>query len=419
MEENADRCLSQAGPGGSDKAPRMTLRKWSLSAVRIYIDDARRVCGTKGSASQQPQSQDAVAPSDEVPAAVENDARGLDSPEQSGSAPASAVPAAPGSSTPAAEYSSSDVRSDHAVPSAAIHYEGEPSWPQQDPERERDWSDLQGYLDNGEPVVGLVTGWNRGGLLVRCQSLQGFVPASQLRDVPRGEDPETREAQMARYVGAELAFRIMELDRSRNRLVLSERAMDWGVHDGDSVLASMKAGEIRRGRVSNICDFGAFVDLGGIDGLIHVSEIAWRRVAHPQEVLRFGQEVDVCVLSIDEERRRVALSLKRAHSNPWATVDERYRVGQIVDGTITNVVSFGAFARIEDGVEGLIHISELADENPVHPSRVVREGDVVKLRILRVDSQNHRLALSLRQASEYWSSAPNGEEQDGTVDSDG
>jgi len=262
------------------------------------------------------------------------------------------------------------------------------------------WAKAQECFSEGRSITCLVTGWNRGGLLVRWDELQGFVPASQMKEVLAFESDADREAQLMRRVGEELQLRVIELDPSRNRLVLSERALIWDAQDGDRLLEVLQQGDIRHGRVSNLCNFGAFVDLGGVDGLIHISELAWRRVAHPSEVLEVGQELDVYVLDVDKNRRRIALSLKRLKEDPWLTVEQDYHVGQIVQGTITNVVSFGAFARIEDGLEGLIHISELGEGNFFHPRNVVQEGDVVSLRILRVDSSSHRIGLSLRQASD-------------------
>jgi len=266
------------------------------------------------------------------------------------------------------------------------------------PHLDQAWQRACDCLADGRTISCLVTGWNRGGLLVRWDELQGFVPASQLKETLVFGDDADREAQLMRRVGEELELRIIELDPSRNRLVLSERALSWKAEDGSKLLEGLRPGDVRHGRVSNICNFGAFVDLGGVDGLIHISELAWRRVSHPSEVLEIGQEVDVYVLDVDPPRRRVALSLKKLKDDPWLTVEQRYHVGQTVQGTITNVVSFGAFARIEDGLEGLIHVSELGEGSFFHPRNVVQEGDVVSLRILRVDSANRRIGLSLRQA---------------------
>lgn len=267
-----------------------------------------------------------------------------------------------------------------------------------DAELDEAWERACKCFSEGHPITCLVTGWNRGGLLGRWDELQGFVPASQLKEVLSFADESDREAQLARRVGEELQLRIIELDPARNRLVLSERALIWAALEGTQLLENLRQGDLRHGKVSNLCNFGAFVDLGGVDGLIHVSELAWRRVSHPREVLEIGQEIDVYVLNVDRARRRVALSLKRLKDDPWLTVDQEYEVGHIVQGTITNVVSFGAFARLEDGLEGLIHISELGEGNFFHPRNVVQEGDVVSLRILRVDSANRRIGLSLRQA---------------------
>ena len=243
-----------------------------------------------------------------------------------------------------------------------------------------------------------MAGWNRGGLLVRWDRLQGFVPTSQLSDIPVFEDDELRDEKLASWVGEVLRLRVIELDRSRNRLVLSERATAWGPKDGERLMSVITPGETRVGYVSNICDFGAFVDLGGIDGLIHISELSWGRVTHPGELLSIGQRVEVSVLAVDKENGRVALSTKRLRPNPWATVDERYGVGQTTEAIVTNVVDFGAFAQLEEGLEGLIHISEMSEAQVEHPSDVVSSGDHVLVRILRIDSANHRLGLSMTQA---------------------
>jgi small subunit ribosomal protein S1 len=249
----------------------------------------------------------------------------------------------------------------------------------------------------GDIISSIVTGWNRGGLLVRWDELQGFVPASQLRDVTMFECDQPREDKLARWVGEELELKIIELDKERNRLVFSERATLWGPHDSEVLLKNINPGETRRGQVSNLCEFGAFVDLGGVDGLIHLSELSWRRISHPRELLTIGQQVDVYVIDVDRVNHRVALSIKRLRPNPWTTVNANYLVGQNVVAVVTNIVDFGVFAQIEDGLEGLVHISEL--ESPLlHPSERVRVGDEITVRIVRIDSPNHRLGLSIRQA---------------------
>jgi len=268
------------------------------------------------------------------------------------------------------------------------------------PDVESAWRDAELAFHDGRIVEGIVTGWNRGGLLVRWNSLQGFVPASQLKKVPVFEDEISRDEQLSRWVGEELQLKVIELDRSRNRLVLSERATMWGPKDGERVMAEIAPGETWRGYVSNLCSFGAFVDLGGIDGLVHLSELSWGRVGHPREVLTIGQEVEVYVMSVDRSNRRIALSIKRLQPDPWTVVSDKYNLGQLVPATITNVVDFGAFAQIEEGLEGLVHISELSETRVAHPAQVVKPGDQVQVRILRIDSANHRLGLSMRQVVE-------------------
>lgn len=259
------------------------------------------------------------------------------------------------------------------------------------------WEALQEVQERGETVNGIVTGWNRGGLLVRWEDLQGFVPASQLRQVPIFEDDASRDELLSRWVGEELNLKVIELDPRRNRLVFSERAALWGPKQGERLLADLQEGDVREGVVSNVCDFGVFVDLGGIDGLIHISELSWGRVTHPSHLLRIGDRVTVYVLSIDRESRHVGLSLKRLQPNPWSTAEDKYAVGDIVEATVTNVVDFGAFVQLEEGLEGLVHISEMAEERVQHPRQLVEVGERVRVRILRIECDQHRLSLSIKQ----------------------
>jgi small subunit ribosomal protein S1 len=203
-----------------------------------------------------------------------------------------------------------------------------------------------------------------------------------------------------------MQLKVIEIDRGRNRLILSERAAmrEWRKQSKERLLAELQEGDVRTGEVISICDFGAFVDLGGADGLIHLSELSWRRVAHPSEVLKVGDEVEVYVLNVDRERKRIGLSLKRLEADPWSLVAERYHVGQLVEGTITKLVKFGAFARIfDEDVEGLIHVSELSEERIGHPREVVAEGDIRTLRVIRIDPDKRRIGLSLKRvaSSEY------------------
>jgi small subunit ribosomal protein S1 len=262
------------------------------------------------------------------------------------------------------------------------------------------WQLAETSFENGEIFELEVTDYNRGGLLVQLHGLRAFVPASQLIDSPNHLEYEEREAALSSRVGKDLSLKIIDVDEDRNRLILSERAAISNEEREARLLAELCEGDIRRGRVTNLCSFGAFVDLGGTEGLIHISEMSWGRVRHPSDVLECGCEVEVYVINVDRRAKRIGLSLKRLQPDPWTTVEERYQVGQLIEGVITNVVSFGAFTRVEEGLEGLIHISELAEGNFLHPRNVVKEGDVVTARILNIDSTNHRLGLSLRQVAE-------------------
>ena len=264
---------------------------------------------------------------------------------------------------------------------------------------ESDWQRAQEMLDKKTRIDLKVVGYNRGGLLVRFGQIQGFVPASQLQDLPKDLNSHMRQGEMARRVGAEMCLRIIELDKQRNRLIFSERA---GIVEpsGEVLLETLQPGDVRTGRVSSLCGFGAFVDLGGVEGFIHISEFSWGRVNHPSDLLKVGDEAEVYVLSVEPLQSRLSLSLKRLKPDPWTMIDRHYQVGRLVEGEVTNVVSFGAFVRVEEGMEGLIHISELAEGNFLHPRNVVKEGDSVTARIIRIDSANHRLGLSLRQVNQ-------------------
>jgi small subunit ribosomal protein S1 len=259
-----------------------------------------------------------------------------------------------------------------------------------------DWTEIERVMDADETLSLKVIGYNRGGLLVEWRSLRGFVPASQLVEFPIDGEQSRRRHNLVERVGDTLELRIIELDAEKNRLIFSERAAQVRAGTREQILADLEPGDIVHGSVTNLCDFGAFVDLGGVEGLIHISEMSWGRVTHPADMLERGEEVQVYVLGVDPEQARVALSLKRLHPDPWATVDQRYEVGEIVEGRITNVVDFGAFACIEEGLEGLVHFSELAEGHFLHPRNVVAEGDVVQARIISIDGKARRLGLSLR-----------------------
>lgn len=241
-----------------------------------------------------------------------------------------------------------------------------------------------------------VVGYNRGGLLVDLYDVRGFVPASQLISFPRRLGEEERMNELAHFVGKKLRLKVIELDRAHNRLILSERVAKLPVSRGEQLLNSIQPGQLLKGTIRNVTDFGAFVDLGGIEGLIHVSEMSWQRVAHPRDVCAPGDEVTVYVIDVNREQRRIGLSLKRLKPDPWALAAQHYRPGDIVEATITNVVSFGAFARLPEGIEGLIHTSELAEGNFLHPHDVVREGQIVHARVMNIDPARQRIGLTLR-----------------------
>jgi small subunit ribosomal protein S1 len=276
--------------------------------------------------------------------------------------------------------------------------------------QEKSWRRLQQVYESNEVIEAKVINYNKGGLLVNLDGVRGFVPSSQVSGISRG--PETqKQSDMAKMVGSAMPLKVIEINRNRNRLILSERQAVQDVREGrkDELLTTLKEGDVRSGVVTSIADFGAFVDIGGADGLVHLSELSWSRVKHPSEVLKPGDKVRVYVLSVDNERKRIALSIKRTQNEPWSTVSERYHLGQIVEGTITQLASFGAFARIEDGVEGLIHVSEMGDGRVQHPRDVVQEGDVVQARIIRIDPARKRMGLSMRQPGEGAEGADEGE----------
>lgn len=268
---------------------------------------------------------------------------------------------------------------------------------------EKDWDTAEELMKSQAIFDAVVESFNRGGVIVKLGQVRGFVPASQLVSgvlAAAGMD-ESSEERWSSLNGQGLKLKVIDIDRKRNRLILSERlAMrEWRRKQKEQLLDSLKEGDIYDGVISSIADFGAFVDLGGADGLIHLSELSWNRVNHPGEVVKVGDKVKVQILSIDTERRRIGLSMRRLAPQPWEVVNQTYDVGQVVRGRITKLVNFGAFARIGDtGVEGLIHISELSERRVNHPKEVVNEGEEYDLRIIRIDSDKRRLGLSLKQA---------------------
>jgi small subunit ribosomal protein S1 len=270
---------------------------------------------------------------------------------------------------------------------------------------EKDWRQAEELLASQEVYSGAIAGFNKGGLIVKLGNVRGFIPASQLSSARRrrSEGGETPEQKWGRMIGETSQVKVIEVDRSRNRLILSERAAAKETREAqkEQLLAEIKPGDVRKGHVISLADFGAFVDIGGADGLVHLSELSWKRVAHPNEVLKVGQEVEVTVLNVDRERKRIGLSMKRREDDPWLVIKEKYRPGQLVAGTITKLTKFGAFARVEgeNDLEGLIHISELADGHIDHPREAVSEGQSVTLRVVKVDPEKRRMGLSLKRVS--------------------
>jgi small subunit ribosomal protein S1 len=255
------------------------------------------------------------------------------------------------------------------------------------------WKAIEQAHERGEPVNGRVIEVVKGGLILDL-GVRGFLPAS-LVDIRRVQD-------LDEFLGQELRCKVIELNRSRNNVVLSRRAVleEERKADRQRILDALNPGDVVEGVISNIVDFGAFVDLDGMDGLIHISELSWSHVNHPSEVLEIGQKVQVKVLDIDRDRQRISLGLKQTQADPWQQVLESYNEGDVVSGKVTKVVTFGAFVEILPGVEGLVHISELAQHHVENPREVVSQGDTVNVRILEVDAERRRLSLSLKRVDE-------------------
>ncbi len=259
------------------------------------------------------------------------------------------------------------------------------------------WLTAQEYLDSDKVLQLRVTGYNKGGLLIHWNGLQGFVPASQLVDFPQFHFEAERINALRSWIDNTLQLKIVEINQKLNRLILSERAALVNADQKENLLNSIASGDRLTGQITNLTNFGAFVDLGGVEGLIHISELSWSRVSHRSDVISPGQDVEVLVLNVDQNNERVALSLKQLKSDPWLTVENRYKQGQIVEGVVSKVVNFGAFVLLEEELEGLIHISELAEGTFLHPRNVVKHGDKIKAIVLSVNGPKKRLALSLRR----------------------
>ena len=262
------------------------------------------------------------------------------------------------------------------------------------------WSSVEEQMESDDIIESSVIGYNKGGLIVGVYGLRGFVPASQISALRRsqavGDTPEQRWAKM---INEPISVRIIEVDKSRRRLICSERAASSESRQSikERVIEELEEGEAYTGRVTSLADFGAFVNINGADGLVHLSELSWDRIQHPNEILEVGQEVKVKVINIDREKKRIGLSLRALSDDPWRSRIEKFSVGQLVEGVVTRLTKFGAFARLEGDIEGLIHISEISETRIEHPKEVLKEGETVALRIIRIDPEQHRIGLSLRK----------------------
>ncbi len=265
-----------------------------------------------------------------------------------------------------------------------------------------DWDQAQKLLDDDETWTGRVIDSNRGGIILLFGNLRGFVPASHVLDVPRGLDEDERRDYLRQLVGKELEVKPIEVNARRRRLVFSQRDVNRESREArkQNLLDELKEGDVRKGVVSGLRDFGAFVDLGGADGLIHISELAWHRVSHPSEVINPGDEVDVYVLRLDNEGKRIGLSLKRLQPNPWEQVESLYHVGQLVEGYVSRTAQFGAFISLDPGIEALLHVSQIADPPPEDADRVVHQGQLLLMRVISIEPDKQRLGLSLKEVTD-------------------
>lgn len=265
-----------------------------------------------------------------------------------------------------------------------------------------DWQRAEGLQETDESWAGVVGAANKGGLIIPFGNLRGFIPASHVVDLPRGLNEEDRVKQLEALVGTEINIKVIEVNRKRRRLVFSQRNAEREnrIARKEELLEKLQEGNVRKGVVSGLCDFGAFVDLGGADGLIHISELAWHRVSHPQEVVNVGEKVEVYILHLDENGKRIGLSLKRLQPNPWDLVEEMYHIGQLVEGTVSRLEPFGAFISMEPGIEALLHVSQLSDGGDVDPRRDLYEGQRLLTRIISIETPKQRLGLSLKEVTE-------------------
>ena len=273
---------------------------------------------------------------------------------------------------------------------------------------EEGWRELQKYQEEDQAIDGTIVGFNRGGCILDVANVQGFVPMSQLLTISRdvfqtdSEDGSIdARQQQKQLIGTSLTVKVLEVNRARNRAIFSERSALQKQRDEQKaeLIQVIQEGDVRKGVVTGISNFGAFVDLGGADGLIHISEMSWSMVNSPADVVKVGEELDVYILKVDKEALKIALSLRRLSPKPWETIEERYLVGDVVDAVVTKLANFGAFAKLEDTIEGLIHLTELSVDPIEHPNEIIKEGDVIQVKILKIEPDRKRLGLSLIQAA--------------------
>ena len=264
-----------------------------------------------------------------------------------------------------------------------------------------DWLRAEEFMNSETLWSGEITDTNKGGVIVSFGHLRGFVPASHVLDLPRGMKEDERIAFLQTLVGNEITVKVIEVNRKRRRLVFSqlEAEQENRAARKDKLLSELAEGTSRKGIVSGLCDFGAFVDLGGADGLIHISELAWHRVRHPSQVVAAGEEVEVYILNLDAQGKRIGLSLKRLQPNPWSLVDDMYHIGQLVEGVISRLETFGAFISLEPGIEALLHVSQMSSNPDENPLRHLYEGQKLLMRIISIEADRQRLGLSLTEVT--------------------
>ena len=262
------------------------------------------------------------------------------------------------------------------------------------------WDDVEKLITDAVVIETKIIGFNKGGLIAAVEGLRGFLPSSQIGALRRSQiTGDTPEQKFQKMVGQPISIRVIEVDRERRRLIVSERAASAESRQSlkERVIDELQEGQVYTGRVTSLANFGAFINVNGADGLVHLSELSWDHIDHPREVLEVGQEIKVKVINVDRDKKRIGLSVRALLDDPWHARIAKYSVGQLVEGKITRLTKFGAFARLDEDVEGLIHISEISDQRIEHPKEALHEGDVKTLRVIRIDADQHRIGLSLRK----------------------